>query len=228
MSEHPDICEFYFVRHAPVVKQSGHVPPSDPPIQKQEYATERLIQHLPHNADWHVSPLRRARETEALLVPSLAPASRTICDALKEMDFGDWHDAPIGEVWSQIAKGPLHNWSFVGPDTQPPAGESFATMAKRVQRWMDSRAADFPALPPSPDSNAISRPRPQIIIAHGGVMRAAMAYAMGASLSQVVGIPIAHFGLMRLSLMDPDSLIESEQANGAGGGWLFGGLADLG
>ena len=33
MSRHPETSEIFFVRHAPVVKKSGHVPPADPPIQ---------------------------------------------------------------------------------------------------------------------------------------------------------------------------------------------------
>ena len=42
MSRHPETSEIFFVRHAPVVKKSGHVPPADPPIQDLDYRVERV------------------------------------------------------------------------------------------------------------------------------------------------------------------------------------------
>ena len=57
MSRHPETSEIFFVRHAPVVKKSGHVPPADPPIQDLDYRLERVAAMLPQGADWHVSPL---------------------------------------------------------------------------------------------------------------------------------------------------------------------------
>jgi hypothetical protein len=49
-----------------------------------------------------------------------------------------------------------------------------------------------------------------------------MAYALGAPLSHVVGIPVPHFGLLRLTMMDP------ALATDQGGGWLFASLANPG
>jgi hypothetical protein len=46
MNDHPDTCEFFFIRHAPVVKQPGHVPPADPPIEEMPYALDRLTDLL--------------------------------------------------------------------------------------------------------------------------------------------------------------------------------------
>jgi broad specificity phosphatase PhoE len=209
MNDHPDTCEFFFIRHAPVVKQPGHVPPADPPIEEMPYALDRLTDLLPDGADWHVSPLFRAQQTADLIADACSPASRTADPALQEMDFGDWQDQPITLVWQQVADGPLHNWSFVTPETQPPHGESFAEMALRVHQWMQDRQAEFSA-------------RPQVVVCHGGVIRAAMAYALGAPLSHVVGIPVPHFGLLRLTMMDP------ALATDQGGGWLFASLANPG
>jgi broad specificity phosphatase PhoE len=117
MNDHPDTCEFFFIRHAPVVRQPGHVPPADPPIEEMPYALDRLTDLLPDGADWHVSPLFRAQQTADLIAGACSPASRTADPALQEMDFGDWQDQPITSVWQQVADGPLHNWSFVTPET---------------------------------------------------------------------------------------------------------------
>lgn len=209
MNDHPDTCDFFFIRHAPVVKQSGHVPPSNPPIEQMAYHLDRLTNLLPDGADWHVSPLIRAQQTADLIADACAPASRISASALQEMDFGDWQDQPISAVWQQVADGPLHNWSFVTPETQPPQGESFAAMAARVDEWMQGRQTAFSS-------------RPQVVVCHGGVIRAIMAHALGAPLSHVVGIPVPHFGLLRLTMMDPALAINQ------GGGWLFAGLADPG
>ena len=111
MSRHPETSEIFFIRHAPVVKKSGHVPPADPPIQDLDYRLERVAAMLPQGADWHVSPLLRAHQTAALLTPLLAPKSMTESANLAEMDLGTWAERPVAEVWEEIERGPLHNWS---------------------------------------------------------------------------------------------------------------------
>lgn len=207
MSDHSKICNFFFVRHAPVVKRDGHVPAADPPIQKRDYALDRLTRLLPDGAEWHVSPLLRARQTADLLIQSCAPSSLAEDTALAEMDFGDWQDQPVATVWEAVSGEPLHNWSFVTPDIEPPGGESFAATAARVAGWMNRQAAYFST-------------KPRVVICHGGVMRAVLAAALGAPLSQVIGVPVPHFGLLQLTLMDP------ARATHDGGVWLFSGLTD--
>ena len=207
MSRHPETSEFFFVRHAPVVKKSGHVLPADPPIQDLDYRIEWVATMLPQGADWHVSPLLRAHQTAALLTPLLAPKSMTESANLAEMDLGTWAERPVAEVWEEIERGPLHNCSFVTAELEPPGGDSFATLMKRVGNWMDGAAAGFEA-------------EPQVVVAHSGVIRAALAHALQASPDHAVGVPVPHFGILHLRLMDP------ARADAAGGHWLFAGLKD--
>ena len=207
MSRHPETSEIFFVRHAPVVKKSGHVPPADPPIQDLDYRLEQVAAVLPQGADWHVSPLLRARQTAALLTPLLAPKSMTESANLAEMDLGTWAERPVAEVWEEIERGPLHNWSFVTAELEPPGGDSFATLMKRVGSWMDEAAESFTT-------------EPQIVVAHSGVIRAALAHALQASPDHAVGVPVPHFGILHLRLMEP------ARASAAGGHWLFAGLKD--
>jgi len=209
MTSHPEICEIFFVRHAPVVKQRNHVPPHDPPIEPHQFNLTPLVSQLPKAADWHVSPLRRAQQTAQLLTPALAPATMSDAQHLVEMDFGIWHDRPVAEIWDQIKDGPLHNWAFLSAELTAPKGESFAALTERVAEWMREVEAAF-------------TPTPQIVVTHAGVMRAAMALALAAPLDHVVGVPVPHFGVLKLTLMDP------ERATAAGGAWLFGGLTDPG
>ena len=197
---HPAITDFYFIRHAPVVKREGHLPPHDPPIKEGPFDLAPLKNRLPQNADWHVSPLLRTRQTADLLMPDLVPGSVTFDDRLVEMDFGDWHDQPVAKVWAEIADGPRHNWSFIMPQTQPPGGESFSAQCKRIAGWLDDRAAQ-------PATN------PQIIITHAGVISAVLGHILGVSPQQAIGVAVANFAVLQTSLMEPS------RANDAGGPW---------
>ena len=205
MTDHPATRELYFLRHAPVQKQPGHVPPSDPPILEMDYRLDQVTALLPDQAEWQVSPLKRARQTADLLSPPLSPASMIEVPDLSEMELGNWAGRAVADVWDEIKSGPLHNWSFLTADTLPPGGESFAMLAERVAGWMT--ALPFAAAP-------------QIIIAHSGVIRAAMAHATGMSAEHAVGLPVPYFGILHLRQMDP------ARATAAGGSWQFVGLTD--
>ena len=183
------------------------VPPADPPIQELDYRLEQVAAMLPQGACWHVSPLLRAHQTAALLTPLLAPKSMTENANLAEMDLGNWAERPVAEVWEEIERGPLHNWSFVTAELEPPGGDSFTTLMKRVGSWMDEAADGFTS-------------EPQIVVAHSGVIRAALAHALKASPDHAVGVPVPHFGILHLRLMDP------ARGSAAGGHWLFAGLKD--
>ncbi|MEC7496327.1 MAG: phosphoglycerate mutase family protein, partial [Pseudomonadota bacterium] len=113
MSTHPQTGSLYFVRHAPVVKRTGHVPPADPPIMDGPFNLAPLCKQLPENAIWHVSPLQRTVETAELMKQDLKPARVSPAAELVEMDHGSWHDRPVAEVWNEIKDGPLHNWTFL-------------------------------------------------------------------------------------------------------------------
>lgn len=206
---HPRIVEFYFIRHAPVIKRSGHLPPHDPNIADGPYQLAPLIASLPAGADWHISPLQRTRQTAALLTPELAPHSETIDAGLVEMNFGQWDDQPVAEVWQELATGPKHNWSFITPDITPPGGESFREQCDRISKWMDTVAATV---------FVAAETRPQIVVTHSGVLRAVIRHIMQCDAELTIGIPITHFGCLELTLMEPSRAVD------AGGPWQLAGL----
>ena len=208
MTSHPEICDIFFVRHAPVEKPSGVVPPADPPIKAESYDVSSLVERLPKNAQWHVSPLLRTRQTADLLMPNLAAAgAATPAPDLVEMDFGDWHGQPVSEIWPQIAEGPLHNWSFVTADRKAPGGESFLSQIERVQLWMTNQEKNFST-------------QPKVVMAHAGSLRAVLALTLKSHPEHAVGIPVPHFGILHVTLMDP------ARAIAAGGCWQFVSLSD--
>ena len=196
-----DITDFYFIRHGPVVKKEGHLPPHDAPLIEQEFDLDALVKILPLHADWHISPLQRAQQTASLLTSHLAPASEITEAALAEQHFGDWHDQPIATIWQKLATLPKHNWSFIVHDFCPPNGESFDQQMLRVGSWCDLQ----------------ERKRftnPQIIVAHIGTIRAVLAHILGlpAYLAQAIEIP--YFGGLHASLM-----AKHHAADNLGGAW---------
>ena len=80
------------------------------------------------------SPLLRARQTaEAVAQRTGAPLA--VDDDLAETDFGSWETLTFAEV---MARWPaeLAAWT-ADADSAPPGGESFTTVAKRVDAAMD-------------------------------------------------------------------------------------------
>lgn len=201
MISETDITAFHFIRHGPVVKQAGHLPPHDAPLIDQPFDLRELIANLPRNADWHISPLQRAQQTAGLLIDQLAPASQTTEAALAEQHFGDWHDQPIAIIWQQLAALPKHNWSFLTHDICPPNGESFDQQMARVAAWCRLQEdKEFRA--------------PQIVVAHVGTIRAVAAHIFGlpADIAQAIDIP--HFGGLHASLMNA-----AKSGGHRGGAW---------
>ena len=185
----PVITEFFFVRHAPVIKEAGALPAHDPNIVDQAYAVAEIAKTLPQKADWHISPLQRCRQTAALFRDVLRPESETMNSALKEQNFGQWHGQKIERVWEQIKQGPRHNWGFIMPDMVPPQGESFDAQISRVAKWCQ-------------EIEAGSYTKPQIVFTHAGTIRAVMAHMLGLSSARAQCLAIPHFGCLHAHLMD--------------------------
>ena len=196
-----DITDFYFIRHGPVVKKDGHLPPHDAPLIDQPFDLDALVKTLPHHADWHISPLQRAQQTAALLTGHLAPTSKITEAALAEQDFGDWQNQPIAAIWQQLATLPKHNWSFITHDFCPPHGESFDQQMLRVASWCDLQ----------------ERKRfttAQIIVTHIGTIRAVLAHILGLPADVAQAIEVPYFGGLHTSLM-----AKHHAADNLGGAW---------
>ena len=105
---------------------------------------------------WHVSPLRRAGETAALL--GLDPQ---VTPALIEMDWGGYEGRTLTELQAEYGEAFAANEDR-GLDFQPPAGESPRQVQERLRPWLQGLAAS------AVDAGAIT---------HKGVIRAILALA---------------------------------------------------
>ena len=197
MSAHPETSDIYFVRHAPVIKEPGHVPPADPPIQKLDYRLEQVASMLPRQARWHVSPLLRAHQTAELLAPLLEPVSMT-----EDEIRGNGSRRMGGAAGRRgLERDRARTTSQLVIRHRRAAGRQFATLMTRVGSWMDQAAATC--------MNRKSSSRIRI--------RAALAHALHAALDHAVGVPVPHFGILHLRLMDPPGRRRRRS-------WLFAGL----
>lgn len=123
------------------------------------------------------SPLRRALETAAIVVPGVAPR---IDARLRELDWGDLS----GLTWAQVeARHPeaASQWMRTGWPT-PPNGED--------PRQLWRRAATLVL-----DLHAEGRHADVLLVCHGGVIRALLGAARGLGLGQAWRIRVPHCGL---------------------------------
>jgi broad specificity phosphatase PhoE len=110
-------------------------------------------------ARWLTSPLRRAKETAALLT------DRTVVvePCLIEMDWGAW-EGLSGADLRAAAPAALAANEALGLDFRPPGGESPREVVDRVRALIAELAID---------------PTPVVAVSHKGVIRAALALATG-------------------------------------------------
>ena len=196
-----DIIPFFFIRHAPVRKKEGHLPAYDSAIIDGPFDLGPLISNLPKHAAWQISPLQRAKQTANLFERHLKPVSQVVEPALVEQHFGAWHEQPIDKIWQQIKEEPKHNWSFIMHDKCPPNGESFDNQIKRMKFWCELQEQK-------------RMKTAQIIFAHAGTIKAAMAHMLGLPAANAQSINVPHFGCLHASLM---AASKAKQNNG--GAW---------
>lgn len=167
--------ELCLIRHAPALSEGRMAGRRDVAADCSDaQAFAALRARLDPKARRLISPALRCRQTAAALWPD-DPAPPTDL-RLWEQDFGAWEDQPYADLPDL---GPL---SLAGLAAhRPPQGESFADLGARV----------LPAL------TEASAAGPCILIAHAGVIRAALGMALG-SVPQGLAFQIAPLSLTRL------------------------------
>ncbi len=112
---------------------------------------------------WVSSPLKRCRETAAVL---RGDGAVTVEPRLIETHFGDWEGYTIAEL-RQRHGAALAAQEARGLDFEPPGGESRRVASKRLRSWMIDAAASG---------------RPTVAVSHRGIIRLLYALATGWSM----------------------------------------------
>lgn len=154
--------ELLLIRHAPSHPPGKLYGRTDVPADVSNTAELAQVREFAGSVThWMTSPARRCRQTLSAI---WGEATAAVADArLWEQDFGEWE----GRAYSEIP-----NIGAMAADAlashRPPAGESFRDVCDRVH----------PALLDAIERHGNGR---AAIIAHAGVVRAALALALGAA-----------------------------------------------
>ena len=133
---------------------------ADPPLSDDGRARARRWRIPPDHrgSRWIASPLRRAMDTARLMGATAEPDAR-----LLEMDWGDWEGRTLAELRADPAAD-MAGREALGLDFQPPGGESY----RMVQRRLEPLLRDLAAA----GGNTVA-------VCHKGVMLALHALATG-------------------------------------------------
>lgn len=168
--------ELLLIRHAPALSAGRLCGRTDVGADCSDTARITALKSAIGNVD-HIlsSPAERCRQTAAALWPGL-PEPETD-SAFWEQDFGSWEGQNYGD---------LPDLGTLGPDElathRPPGGESFADLCARVA----------PAL-----VRVAKRPGRIAVVAHAGVVRGALALAIG-SVPVALSFEVAPMSLTRI------------------------------
>ena len=98
---------------------------------------------------------------------------------LKEVNYGDWE----GKSWQEINIEQGNLWMYQNINNQPPNGESFAELKKRVVNELE---------------NIVNRSEEKIaIVCHGGVIRSVLSHFLNTPLESTRAFHIHYTGFVR-------------------------------
>lgn len=145
-----------WVRHFPVSERGLYVGQCDVDAILPAAHTPLAWNPDMEDAVWITSPLRRAVQTAQWLRPMV---QWSVAPELMEQSFGQWE----GKRYEDISL------ATDAPETlRPPEGESFLRVVERVQHWIDQALKNHAG-------------KTLVIVCHAGVIRAALAHALGVS-----------------------------------------------
>ena len=139
----------------------------------------------------YASPLERTRETAAPLAAVRGLEVRP-CEEAIELGFGDWTSRPVLVARNRDRGGSASTASAASRER--PSGELMPEVQTRIVRAIERLRATHPG-------EAV------LLVSHGDVIRAAMAYFLGVPLDLFQRIEIRPVSLSRLRLSDDGVLV---------------------
>lgn len=177
------VTRFWWLRHGPISVDPGTIKgQADVPCDLPAAVVAETRARLPAGAVVVASPLRRAVDTARALGLDVTDTD----PALMEQDFGAW----TGRRWAdlEVEAAAIGFWDRPAL-ARPPEGESFADQVARVGGVIDRLSATH-------------RGRDVVVACHAGVIRAALAHALGvaADPAPALGFMVAPLSLTRIDV----------------------------
>ena len=136
----------------------------------------------------YASPLDRARETAAIVAARL-DLDVAVRDDLDEVDFGDW----TGSTFDEVRRNPhWPSWANHRSIAAIPGGESMRSVQRRIVETLIALHAEHP------DAALV-------LVSHGDVIRAGLAFALGMPIEYLTRIEVATGSLSTIRI-DPNGI----------------------
>ena len=179
---------WWWIRHAPVTSHAGLIyGQQDAPADFTETSTTvtALAGALPETPVLIASDLRRAADTAAAIAAvGIGWAKRESESAFREQHFGEWQGLSTSS-YTELRNSQRHNSWLAPAFERPPGGESFADVIARVVPAVIHRTAENVG-------------QDIVAVAHGGSIRAALAYALGIDAEAALAFSLDNLSLTRL------------------------------
>jgi alpha-ribazole phosphatase len=172
--------QLWLIRHAPVDGPRGVIHAADAPADLSDISAFAALKlRLPASAHAICSPMRRTRETAAMLRLDAVDEPD-----FAEQDFGAWtgrrHDdlaAELGAAYREFWKSPARS--------RPPGGESFVDQIERARAGL--------ARLPAGDA---------VLVVHSGTIRAVLAIVLELSPDSALRFTIDPLSLTRIDRLE--------------------------
>jgi broad specificity phosphatase PhoE len=153
---------------------------------------------LPTTPHWIITPLQRTRQTAAAILASTNGARLGRPDFRVEPDFIEQnYGVSEGMTWDEYYAArpkdkPRHPFWATYADEKLAGGESYADAAARAHAAIDRLTAEYQG-------------QDIIMVGHGGIIRAAVAHALGVSPDTALTFQILNLSLTRIDYrIEPD------------------------
>lgn len=153
-----------------------------------------LAASLPEGAVWVTSHLARAKGTARAIADAGHPTPEPIVEpGFGEQSFGAWQGRSYAELEAGRWAPEYHKFWVAPASYAPPGGESFLAVSERVRAGIERLTEAH-------------RGRDIVVVAHGGTIRAALAYALDLDPDRALGFATENLSLTRIDHMDGPGL----------------------
>lgn len=185
---------WWWIRHAPVDNPDRRL------YGQQDLSADvgdvesfrHLAEHLPADAVWLTSHLKRTHQTAEAVRPHLEargfsiPEPRAMAE-IAEQNFGNWQGMNYEELQAHLGDE-FYTFMAAPARARPPEGESFSAVIGRVADAVTQ-------------ITAAHKGRDIVAFAHGGSIRAALALALGLEPDAALHFQIDNLSLTRIDLI---------------------------
>ncbi|RKK04581.1 histidine phosphatase family protein [Pseudoroseomonas wenyumeiae] len=183
---------FFLIRHAIVEPSARTVMYGDMDVAicamalaQESAAYQWLATRLPEGARWFTTPLTRTRSTvEAIFAAGYAPVETEVEPRFVEQHLGEWQGITHEEFTARLTAPPHPFWPHAAEE-RPPGGEALADVIGRVGPALEDMVEQMPG-------------QDVVVVAHGGSIRAALAYALRLDPHQAFQFSVKNLSLTRL------------------------------